>query len=163
MDGEEDSRMNKTTDLCAAETPELTAARLNCPEDCGQLFRLENGFLREIGEPCLDAPRMERLERAAGAGRIVFFLAWCGDRAVGMCSVSPCFSTYACADIGVFDDFYVEPAYRKRGAARLLVRTAECWCRENGLASMIVGASDEAMYKSLGFTTELGPMLAHPV
>lgn len=155
--------MNRTLNPCTAKPERIGAVRLNYPEDCGQLFRLENGFLREIGEPCLDVPRMERLERAVEAGRIVFFLAWCGDRAVGMCSVSPCFSTYACADIGVFDDFYVEPAYRKRGAARLLVRTAECWCRENGLASMIVGASDEAMYKSLGFTTELGPMLAHPV
>lgn len=155
--------MNRTLNPCTAKPERFDAVRLNCPEDYPQLLRLENDFLSEIGEPCLDAPRMERLERAVEVGRIVFFLAWCGDRAVGMCSVSPCFSTYACADIGVFDDFYVEPAYRKRGAARLLVRTAESWCRENGLASMIVGASDEAMYKSLGFTTELGPMLAHPV
>ena len=155
--------MNRTLNPCTAKPERIDAVRLSKPEDYPQLLRLENDFLSEIGEPCLDAPRMERLERAVEVGRIVFFLAWCGDRAVGMCSVSPCFSTYACADIGVFDDFYVEPAYRKRGAARLLVRTAGCWCRENGLASMIVGASDEAMYKSLGFTTELGPMLAHPV
>lgn len=155
--------MNRTLNPCTAKPERIDAVRLSKPEDYPQLFRLENDFLSEIGEPCLDAPRMERLQRAVEEGRIVFFLARRGDRAVGMCSVSPCFSTFACTDIGVFDDFYVEPAHRRCGGARLLVQAAENWCRKNGLASLIVGASDEAMYKSLGFTTELGPMLAHPI
>ena len=88
-----------------------------------------------------------------------------GSRAVGMCSVSPCFSTFACGETGVFDDFYVEPPFRRQGAARLLARAAQGWCRERGMASLTVGCSagDVGMYRALGFEVELGTMLACPL
>ena len=84
---------------------------------------------------------------------------------MGMCSVSPCFSTFACGETGVFDDFYVEPPFRRRGAARLLARAAQGWCRERGMASLTVGCSagDVGMYRALGFALELGAMLACPL
>lgn len=135
------------------------------PELGWQLLKLENSFLAEIGEDPLTEVKKERLAAAVRAGRIAFFLALRGTRAVGMCSASPCFSTFACGETGVFDDFYVEPPFRRRGAARLLAQAARDWCRARGMASLTVGCSagDVGMYRALGFELELGTMLACPL
>ena len=59
---------------------------------------------------------------------------------------------------GVFDDFYIEPVFRKKGIARQLALAAQDWCKENGLASLTVTCApcDERMYQSLGFEFRLG-------
>lgn len=150
-----------------AELP-LRVERLtdpDSPELGWQLYKLENSFLAEIGEEPLTGEKKERLAAAVREGRIAFFLALRGTRAVGMCSVSPCFSTFACGETGVFDDFYVEPPFRRRGAARLLSGAARDWCRARGMASLTVGccAGDVGMYRALGFSLELGTMLACPL
>ena len=77
---------------------------------------------------------------------------------MGMCSVAKCFSTFACTDIGVFDDFYIEPVFRKKGVARKLAQAAQKWSKENGLASLTVTCApfDEGMYQALGFDLRLG-------
>ena len=123
-----------------------------------QLRRLENGFLREIGEERMDDARFDRLLSAMRDRRIQFFFAKTGMQAVGMASVVRSFFTFPCADVGVFDDFYVLPAFRGQGIARMLVRAARDWCAENGLACLNVCCApcDEAMYSSLGFGAKLG-------
>lgn len=142
----------------------ITVERLD-DSDSWQLYKLENSFLAEIGEELLTEEKKTRLSAAVREGEIAFFLAMRGTRAVGMCSVSPCFSTFACGETGVFDDFYVEPPFRHQGAARLLVKAAQAWCRERGMASLTVGCSagDVGMYRALGFELELGAMLACPL
>lgn len=92
-------------------------------------------LLSEIGEARMDDGKWERLARAVRGGDITFFLAMRSCRAVGMCSVSRCFSTFAWDDTGVFDDFFVEPVFRCQGGARLLAEAAQVWCREQGLAA----------------------------
>ena len=119
----------------------FTVERLADPEDW-QLMKLENGFLREIGEEPLSEKKQQRLKEAVGDGKITFFLAKRGYRAVGMCSVSPCYSTFSCAESGVFDDFYVEPAFRRQGIARQLVSAARNWAEENALSGLTVGCAD---------------------
>ena len=61
---------------------------------------------------------------------------------------------------------YTEPRYRKRGLARRLMATVMDWCREQGLRTLILHASDEArpLYQSLGFrpTNEMSIKLAVP-
>lgn len=146
----------------------LRVERLADPDDPRlgwQLYKLENSFLAEIGEELLTEEKKGRLSAAVREGKIAFFLAMRGTRAVGMCSVSPCFSTFACGETGVFDDFYVEPPFRRQGAARKLARAAQAWCRERGMASLTVGCSagDVGMYRALGFELELGAMLACPL
>lgn len=128
-----------------------------------QLMKLENGYLAEIGEGMLEEERQQRLRRAVGEEKIIFFRAMRGTRAVGMCSVSRCWSTFACGDTGVFEDLYVEPAFRKKGIARLLCRAAQDWCRSQGIASLTVCCApcDADMYRSLGFDVPLGNTLAH--
>lgn len=127
-----------------------------------QLRRLLNCFLSEIGEPPLSPEAESALARAVADGRIIFFLALDGAQAVGICSVSPCFSTFGCKTSGVFDDFYVDPAYRHRGVARRLADAARRWCAGQNYASLTVGCSDGdvGMYQSLGFGIRLGTMLA---
>ncbi len=143
--------------LPPVEAVPITVEVLSEPDDW-QLKKLENGFLKEIGEHPLAVGEQAQLSQAIRDGRITFFLAKRSCRAVGMCSVVKCFSTLACTDMGVFDDFYVEPAFRKRGIARELVRSAQAWSREQGLSSLTVCCSpcDEGMYQALGFDAPLG-------
>ena len=77
---------------------------------------------------------------------------------MGMCSVAKCFSTFACSETGVFDDFYIEPVFRKKGVARMLAQAAQDWCKENGLASLTVTCApcDVGVYQALGFDFRLG-------
>lgn len=140
----------------------ITVEILTDPEDW-QLKKLENGFLKEIGEQTLMKEKQEQLAQAIRAGKITFFMARRDDRAVGMCSVVQCFSTFSCADVGVFEDFYVEPAFRKKGIARQLVQAAQVWSREQGISSLTVCCApcDEKMYQSLGFETKLGTTWAY--
>ena len=135
----------------------ITVEVLTAPEDW-QLKQLENGFLREIGESALTEEKQKRLQRAIRDGKITFFIAKRGYRSVGMCSAAKCFSTFACSDNAVFDDFYIEPVFRKKGIARKLVGAAQAWCEDNGIASLTVCCApcDEGMYRHLGFTTRLG-------
>lgn len=140
----------------------FTIERLEDPGDW-QLLKLENGFKCEIGEDPLPEDRQNALQKAAAAGKIICFVARRGYRAVGLCSVAACFSTFSCTETGVFEDFYIEPAFRKRGIARKLAAAAQSWCRENGIASLTVCCApcDEAMYQSLGFDVHLGTTFAH--
>lgn len=148
--------------LPPAEDAPITIEVLSDPEDW-QLKKLENGFLKETGEEPATEEKQEQLAQAVRDGKITFFVAKRGYRAVGMCSVAKCFSTFACTDTGVFDDFYIEPVFRKKGVARMLAQAAQKWSRENGLASLTVTCApcDEEMYRSLGFGTRLGSTFAH--
>lgn len=132
------------------------------PEDW-QLKKLENGFLKEIGEQTLTEEKQEQLQQAVRDGKITFFVAKRGYRSVGMCSVARCFSTFACTDTGVFEDFYIEPVFRGKGIARKLAQAAQKWCEENGIASLTVCCApcDEGMYQALEFNTRLGTTFAH--
>ena len=131
-------------------------------KDTEELWDLESGFRAAVGEEPLDDGQQERLLAAIDAGEITFFVARRLNRPVGICSVSCCFSTFACRKTALFDDFFVEPAFRGQGIARKLARAAQAWCREQGCASLLVGCSpgDLPLYRALGFTDELGTMLA---
>lgn len=123
--------------LPPAEEFPITVEILTDPEDW-QLKKLENGFLKEIGEAPAAEDTQERLSWAIRDGKITFFLAKRGYRAVGMCSVATCFSTFSCSEIGIFEDFYIEPVFRNKGIARKLAQTAQAWCAENEIASLTV-------------------------
>lgn len=127
-----------------------------------QLLKMENSYRAEIGEPLLSERQQEQLRQAVQAGRIVFFIARQGTCAVGMCSVVTAFSTFACAGVGTFEDFFVEPPFRRQGVARLLAGAARQWCAARGVSSLTVCCApcDEAMYRSLGFSLHLGTTYA---
>ena len=118
--------------------------------------------MTEVGEEALTEEKQKRLAEAIRAEKISFFLAMRGTRAVGMCSVARCFSTFSCGDIGVFEDFFIEPVFRRKGIARKLAQAVQAWCRENGMASLTVSCApcDEGMYRALGFALPLGQSFA---
>ena len=148
--------------LPPADPVPFTVEVLEDPDDW-QLRKLENGFKREIGEDVLTSSQQKRLQQAVKEGRITFFIAKRGYRAVGMCSVAAYYSTFSCANTGVYEDFYIEPAFRGKGIARKLAEATQRWCQEHGIASLTVCCApcDEAMYRALGFDTDLGKTLAH--
>ncbi len=128
-----------------------------------QLLKLENGFKKEIGEEVLMEEKQKLLQKAIQEGKITFFVAKRGYRVVGMCSVAIYYSTFTCSNVGVYEDFYIEPAFRGKGIARKLAKTAQMWCRDNGISSLTVccASCDEKMYQALGFDIGLGTTFAH--
>ncbi len=148
--------------LPPAEAVPFTVEILKDPTDW-QLLKLENGFKRAIGEESLTKIQQKQLQQAVREGRLTFFMARRGYRAVGMCSVAVSYSTFSCSNVGVFEDFYIEPAFRNRGIARKLTEAAQSWCRENSIPSVTVCCApcDEAMYQALGFDTSLGTTFVH--
>ena len=135
----------------------IIVSKANLKKDWQELLRLEDKYLHAIGEQALTDEKQVHLFQAIQDKKITFFLATCGERVVGMCSVVKYFSTFSCTDTGVFEDFYVELVFRKKGIARMLAQTAQSWGREQGLASLTVCCApcDEQMYQSLGFDTLL--------
>ena len=59
----------------------------------------------------------------------------------------------------MFEDFYIRPACRHRGAARGLLRFAYA---DSGVSTLTVGCADcdLEMYRALGFSISLGNLLA---
>ena len=123
------------------------------------LWRLQLRYKEEIGEDAPDEAAFCRLGEAVQAGQILFFGCRDGEKLIGCCSVSPTFSTFHYRRSGVFEDFYIDPAYRRRGIARALVRFA--W-ENSGVGSLTVGCADcdVPMYRALGFDLPLGNLLA---
>ena len=144
------------------QRPSQVTVTLATETDLGEVLALENRFLTAVEESPLNREQWERLAEAIRQERITFFLARLEGQAVGICSVSPCFSTFDCRSSGVFDDFYVEPAFRHQSVARALAEAARGWCMYRGMVSLTVGCSpgDVGMYRALGFETSLGMMLA---
>ncbi len=130
-------------------------------QDIWQVLNLENGYKAEIGEQFLGEEQQDKLTDAIRKGVIRFYVAKRETRVIGMCSVSRIFSTFQCTGSGIFEDFFIEPAFRKQGVARSLVSFVQADCAANGMSTLWVGASDtdKEMYKALGFDLELGTLL----
>lgn len=140
----------------------FTVEVLDNPTDW-QLLKLENGFKNDIGEEALTEEKQKLLQQAIQEGKITFFVAKRGCRSVGMCSVAKYYSTFSCSDVGVYEDFYIEPAFRGKGIARKLADAAQAWCKDNGILSLTVCCApcDEEMYRALGFDIRLGATFDH--
>ena len=127
--------------------------------DFDTLVPLHVAYKDEIGEEMPSSDDLAALKDAIHDGRIVFFGCREDDMLVGCCSVSVTFSTFRYGPSGVFEDFYILPAYRHKGIARHLVRFA---FENSGVRSMTVGCADcdLPMYKALGISIPIGNMLA---
>jgi GNAT superfamily N-acetyltransferase len=56
---------------------------------------------------------------------------------------------------------YTEPAHRRRGHARRIMETIHAWCREAGITSLALNASQEGrpLYDALGYHIAQSPMM----
>ena len=124
------------------------------------LLPLHLAYKEAIGEDAPTESELAALKDAIALDRILFFGCRDDGKLVGCCSVSITFSTFCYGPCGVFEDFYLLPAYRHQGIARKLVRFAY---EASGVASMTVGCAncDAAMYQALGFQTPIGNLLAY--
>ena len=123
------------------------------------LWELQQQYKAEIGEEEPDSAAKERLAEAIRRESIFFYGAWEGLALIGCCSVTIGFSTFDYRPSGVFEDFFIRPAFRHQGIARGLVQFAH---QASGVSSLTVGCADcdRGMYQSLGFTLPLGNLLA---
>ena len=124
-----------------------------------QLWELQRAYKAEIGEGEPGEEERARLTAAMEKGQITFYGAWEREALIGCCSITVGFSSFDYAPSGVFEDFYIRPAYRHKGIARELVQYAY---RKSGVSSMTVGCADCDLqtYQALGFSIPLGNLLA---
>ena len=56
---------------------------------------------------------------------------------------------------------YTDAAHRRRGLARLVMDTIHAWCRDAGITSMALNASEDglSLYESMGYVESPNPMM----
>ena len=125
-----------------------------------KLAKLHTAYKSEIGEVCPTQQELFSLKRAIESGIIQFYGCICDDRLAGICSVCPTYSTFNYERSGVFEDFYILPAYRHRGIARKLAAFAY---QQSKVSSLTVGCADcdIGLYKAIGFSIPLGNLMAY--
>lgn len=123
------------------------------------LWELQKQYKAEIGEDIPNDISKKRLKDAISKGEILFFGAWSGASLVGCCSITVGFSTFDYMPSGIFEDFFICPDFRHKGIARQLVQFAY---KSSDIGSMTVACAqcDIQMYKSLGFSIQLGNLFA---
>ena len=123
------------------------------------LWELQKQYKAEIGEDIPNDISKKRLKDAISKGEILFFGSWEGDALVGCCSITVGFSTFDYMPSGTFEDFFICPDFRHKGIARQLVQFAY---KSSPISSMTVACAqcDIQMYKSLGFSIQLGSLFA---
>lgn len=123
------------------------------------LWELQKQYKAEIGEDIPNDISKKRLKDAISKREILFFGAWKGDALVGCCSITVGFSTFDYMPSGIFEDFFICPDFRHKGIARQLVQFAY---KSSDISSMTVACAqcDIQMYKSLGFSIQLGNLFA---
>lgn len=124
-----------------------------------QLKTLQRAYKAEIGEEIPTEEELQSLKTAIGQGQIHFYGCICENVLAACCSVCVTYSTFNYGKSGVFEDFYIAPAYRHKGIARRLAAYAY---RQSGVSSLTVGCADcdAEMYRAIGFGISLGNLLA---
>ena len=125
-----------------------------------ELENLQTAYKYEIGEDRPSKSDFESLMNAIEQGKINFYGCVCDGKLVACCSICLTYSTFKYNTAGVFEDFYILPAYRHKGIARKLVEFAYA---NSGVSSLSVGCADcdIGMYNALGFVFSFGFMLAY--
>lgn len=149
------------TPIPPAEPP-LCVIRPFDKKDYCTLSLLMNGFKQAVGEEPLTQLEWASLRTGIEADCITYYIAWQGERAVGMYSLCRGFSSFKCAPCGIFEDFYVLPEERGTGVARMLAEHAADTVRSWSGRTLTVScaACDREMYGALGFADEIGITLS---
>ncbi len=134
-------------------------------ENFDKIIPLIQDYKKSINEDVLKDIQFLDLKKAIIDNRITFYVAMKDETIVGMCSISTVFSTYKCEYIGIFEDFYIMPEYRKKGLAKSLTKFVFNDMKTKNINSVWVGCSnvDIEMYMHLGFDIKLGNLLTWSV
>lgn len=124
------------------------------------LTKIQMAYKREIGEDEPSEQELSRLCQAIREDRIFFYGCLAEGALVAVCSVCKTFSTFNYQPGGVFEDFYIKPAYRHKGIARKLAAYAY---QQSGVSSLSVGCADcdVKLYQAIGFRIPLGNLLTY--
>jgi GNAT superfamily N-acetyltransferase len=103
----------------------------------------------------LEAARVFIQERFQKNDSTVFAVCDNGQM-VGFTQFFPTLSSVWMKRVWILNDLFVQEAYRKKGAAKLLMNAAENFARETGavriiLSTQISNTAAQALYKSLGY------------
>lgn len=130
--------------------------------DIPALETMLKSYKVSVGEPTFNKEQFDLLVKAIESNQIEFFVVEEEGALIAMCSIARFFSTFNFTNSAIFEDFYVEKAYRGKGIARGLIEHVFDACKAAGVDSILVGSSevDQEMYRSLGFSSALGKLLA---
>jgi GNAT superfamily N-acetyltransferase len=142
--------------------------------DAAVLSRHRVGMFTDMGVP-LDAKEIDRafrawLETTMPAGTYRGWLAETADGEIaaggGLTIIPwPPGPSYPGDRLAFVYNVYTERPHRRRGLARLIMETIHAWCREAGIGSVALNASDHgrALYEAMGYTVSPNPMMFLPI
>ena len=114
-----------------------------------ELFAIESDFTPDF------AVQTQGLTLMIEHHRAEIFVAEMNDKVVGMVSVQIHISTAKGCEVGVVEDMVIDVDYRGRGIGAALLRRAEEWAVDRGLARLQLLA-DRDNHQALGFYRRQG-------
>jgi GNAT superfamily N-acetyltransferase len=139
----------RAAEVCDA--PLIARQRAAMFRDMGSVSAEESELLRKASEPWLSG--------LLAAGHYFGWLVGHGRTVVAgggvlVRELAPVPGCYRAGRWGHIMNVYTEPAHRRRGLARWLMRTMLDWCASHAIDRVTLAASDEGrpLYESLGFT-----------
>jgi len=146
----------------------MIAIRETCVEDAEIVSSMISALLSELSgndrRPAIE-PRLAA-ELLTATNRVFGFLAFDGDRPIGVIMVTEAAALFASGIYGIITELYVVPECRSSGVAKLLIGAASELGRRHGWKQLEVGAPPQptwsrslAFYLNFGFI-EIGPRLS---
>jgi GNAT superfamily N-acetyltransferase len=139
-------------------------------EDADALVRHRIGMFTDMGVP-LDAAVLDRSFRAWLAATMPggTYRAWLAETGAGAIAAGagitvlpwPPGPRYPGDRLAFVYNVYTEPAHRRRGLARRLMEAIHVWCRDDGVTSLALNASEDGrpLYEALGYQVSPSPMM----
>jgi GNAT superfamily N-acetyltransferase len=139
-------------------------------QDADALVHHRLSMFRDMGVP-MDATAVETAFRSWLTTVMPdgTFRAWivqeAGGRIVGGGSITvipwPPGPQYLGGRLAYVYNVYTEPDHRQRGVARLVMDAIHAWCRENGVGSLALNASEfgRSLYEAIGYQIPPSPMM----
>ncbi len=135
---------------------EVLQADIQQLEDLAQLFDQYRQFYNcASGYEAAKQFLRERFEQ----GNSILFLAKLDGHSVGFTQLYPSFSSISMQPIWILNDLFVDPHYRGKGVAKLLMSTAENFTRNTGairitLATQMTNRVAQSLYESRGYVRD---------
>jgi GNAT superfamily N-acetyltransferase len=106
-------------------------------------FRLLVHFFREEGFNTSAQDLRTNLQQMMMTSSSTLFLAWIGDKAVGVASVTSSMGLEY-GRSAELEDLYVTPGERRQGVAGALIEQVCTWCRENRVSTILVTVTPDS-------------------
>ena len=143
-------------------------------DDLDVLVRHRISMFTDMGVP-LDAAALDESFRAWLAGVMPqgTYRAWLAETAEGEIAAGggitilpwPPGPGYLGDRVAFVYNVYTEPVHRRQGLGRLVMDAIHAWCREAGITSMALNASQDGLplYESMGYAVTASPMMFLPI